>query len=138
MTPEKAIRYFLKYSVPNKSGCVIWNRSTDDRGYGTLCVNNKTVWAHRFAYEYYFGPIPKGMEIHHTCENESCVSKEHLVATTRKYHPGCGPSVNRDKTHCIHGHEYTPENTFLDKNGYRHCKKCRNLANYEFYHRSKT
>lgn len=29
------------------------------------------------------------------------------------------------KTHCPQKHEYTPENTYTDKNGYRHCKTCR-------------
>lgn len=28
------------------------------------------------------------------------------------------------KTHCKHGHEYTPENTFLSPSGHRECKAC--------------
>jgi len=30
------------------------------------------------------------------------------------------------KTHCKHGHEFTPENTRTDENGWRYCKKCQN------------
>lgn len=30
------------------------------------------------------------------------------------------------KTHCIHGHEYTPENTYIKSTGFRGCKKCKN------------
>lgn len=29
------------------------------------------------------------------------------------------------KTHCPQNHEYTPDNTYTDKNGYRHCRTCR-------------
>ena len=28
-------------------------------------------------------------------------------------------------THCIHGHEFTDENTLRDRSGSRHCKTCR-------------
>lgn len=28
------------------------------------------------------------------------------------------------KTHCVRGHEFTPENTFIDTRGKRCCVKC--------------
>ncbi len=28
------------------------------------------------------------------------------------------------KTHCPKGHEYSEENTYTDKNGYKHCRTC--------------
>lgn len=28
------------------------------------------------------------------------------------------------KTHCVNGHEFTPENTKTDSNGWRYCRKC--------------
>lgn len=28
------------------------------------------------------------------------------------------------KTHCPHGHEYTPENTYIDNAGKKRCKTC--------------
>lgn len=31
---------------------------------------------------------------------------------------------NRTKTKCPHGHEYTPETTFVNKYGYRVCRPC--------------
>lgn len=34
---------------------------------------------------------------------------------------------NSQKTSCVHGHEFTIENTILAKNGTRHCRKCRKL-----------
>ena len=41
----------------------------------------------------------------------------------------CG-EPNRSKTHCPHGHEYTPENTY-NSGGRRHCRKCRRRRNRE-------
>lgn len=36
---------------------------------------------------------------------------------------------NSEKTHCVHGHEFTPENTYIDPNGWRYCRICvRNTA----------
>ncbi len=31
---------------------------------------------------------------------------------------------NRSKTHCKWGHEFTPENTWRNKDGHRWCKAC--------------
>lgn len=33
---------------------------------------------------------------------------------------------NLTKTHCKHGHEFTIENTYLTKDGFRNCRACRN------------
>lgn len=37
-----------------------------------------------------------------------------------------GGGVNRNKTHCVHGHEFTPENTGIRNrpSGGRYCKRC--------------
>ncbi len=34
-----------------------------------------------------------------------------------------------EKTHCIHGHEYTPENTIITAKGHRKCRMCSYLDN---------
>ena len=31
------------------------------------------------------------------------------------------------KTHCVRGHEFTPENTYVTKRGFRNCMECRKL-----------
>lgn len=37
-------------------------------------------------YEVLVGPVPAGMNLHHTCENPRCVNPEHLVLMTRADH----------------------------------------------------
>lgn len=34
---------------------------------------------------------------------------------------------NQHKTHCRHGHEYTPENTYRTPAGYRQCRQCNRI-----------
>jgi len=42
---------------------------------------------------------------------------------------------NVNKTQCNHGHEFTPENTYIDKDGGRNCRTCKRRQNRELYHR---
>jgi hypothetical protein len=42
---------------------------------------------------------------------------------------------NQQKTHCVNGHEFTPENTWVDKGGTRHCRECHRLKELSRYHR---
>lgn len=34
----------------------------------------------------------------------------------------------RERTHCKHGHEFTPENTYLNRGKYRQCRTCASLS----------
>lgn len=44
-------------------------------------------------------------------------------------------SFNREKTHCLHGHEYTAANTFRRPgDGYRECRQCRREQNRTRWH----
>lgn len=57
------------------------------------------------------------------------------MAVRRAAHPGvhgAGGAYQRAKIHCPHGHEYTPENTYIrtgpDGCSHRHCRACRRAA----------
>lgn len=40
------------------------------------------------------------------------------------------------KTHCLRGHEYTPENSGKGTNGFRCCIECRRLRQRKFYRKT--
>lgn len=67
-----------------------------------------------------------GMQIDHLCRNHDCVNPEHLEVVTQaeNMRRGIGATaINARKTHCKHGHEFTPENIYRRPNG-RECMTC--------------
>jgi HNH endonuclease len=59
---------------------------SDKYGYARYGAGCKL--AHRIAYECYFGPIPAGFHVHHTCGIRSCIEKTHLEAITPEENRG--------------------------------------------------
>lgn len=46
--------------------------------------------------------------------------------------------LNRDKTHCKHGHEFTPANTIIRPNGSRNCRACMGEAQRRYKERGRS
>lgn len=115
------------------TGCWLWTGERNNAGYGVVDARNRVdgtgrpLRAHRVVYEMLIGPIPAGLVIDHLCRVPLCVNPAHLEPVTDRINAlrGIGiAAVNAAKTHCIHGHEFTPENTRFRSNGSRNCRAC--------------
>ena len=107
----------------NKTGgCWVWQGYVQNAGYGSMSTYIKTQLAHRWAFEYFREPIPKGMTVDHLCRNKLCVNPEHLELVTRTQNiqrAGLAGVARREaiKTHCPKGHSYKDFGV-KTKNGY--------------------
>jgi hypothetical protein len=99
-----------------EDGCWIWTASLDRSGYGRFFFSSPTRLAHRASYELLVGPIPDGLEIDHLCRVRCCVNPAHLEPVTAKENnrrKELALGIGVFATHCKHGHEFTPENTYF-------------------------
>ena len=124
-------RLWRKTIVDPASGCWLWRGRCTRGGYAhmTFRWNGKieTRYVHRLSYEHYVGPIPGECELDHRCKIRNCVNPAHLEPVSRAENIARSdwqPVLNKKKTHCEHGHEFSNENTYLWR-GERHCKICR-------------
>ena len=121
-------RFAEKLLIPSTSdGCMLWVGARDGRGYGDFYYNGSVGQAHRYSYEYFVGPIPKGLALDHLCRTPLCVRPDHLEPVTWRENLMRGNTHTRrnaEKTHCVHGHEYTEENTYRCPKGWRRCRAC--------------
>ena len=142
---ESVLRRFWA-KVHKTDTCWLWTGALDD-GYGLLKVAGVALKAHRFSYELHFESIPEGLVIDHLCHNGSgcigvgreclhrrCVNPEHLEVVTRLENIQRGRNAQREQTHCIHGHEFTPDNTYRWRN-HRACRTCLRANSLAHYYR---
>lgn len=107
------------------NGCLIFDGTPTNSGYGLFYDGTKERLVHRWAYEHHYGPIPAGLVINHLCRQKMCVNPEHLEAVTQRENTRYSDSqlgIRSAATHCPQGHAYTPDN--LVKNTHRKCKTC--------------
>ena len=112
---------------PSPGSCINWSGPRSSEGYGKY----GSRYAHRVAWSKVHGPIPTGMQIDHLCRNRLCVNIDHLEAVSHAENilRGSGFSArNARKTHCVRGHEFTPENTMVRPSGARTCRACYRLV----------
>jgi hypothetical protein len=93
----------------------------------------KYATIHQLVMLTFVGPRPEGLEVCHWDGDPANNQLSNLRYGTRSANRedarrhgtlGGGPRLHLRKTHCLRGHPYDEENTYISKNGARGCRAC--------------
>lgn len=128
----------LTYCDPN-TGCFLWTGVLDKNGYARFSVNRTVNPAmksgHRIAWQIAHGYAPPRTDdegnlltLDHLCRVRHCVNVEHLELVTNRENILRGEGFaakHATLTHCLRGHPFDEENTYIPARGGRECRACR-------------
>lgn len=119
---------FLSFVRIDVDGCWIWTGYITPDGYGQFWADGTNHRAHKWIYEQTHGPVPSGRELDHfRCDKRACAHPDHVrsVTTRENVLRGRGSAARkRAQTHCVNGHEFDEDNTYIRLNGARSCIAC--------------
>lgn len=131
---DHAARFWAKVCIAEPWDCWEWQGSRLGTGYGAFYHSQGAdKLAHRWAWRFFGNTIPEGKQIDHLCRNRACVNPCHLEVVdpgenVRRGEAGYATgALYRARTHCPHGHKYTPENIIPRPSGYRQCRECERI-----------
>ena len=118
-------RFETKIVVDPVRGCWLWIGAVHPKGYGLTYFEGRTQPAHRVTYKLLRRAIPPNLQLDHLCRTRHCVNPYHCEPVTGLENSQRGNrNHNYKRTHCKHGHEFTPENTYEFYAGERLCREC--------------
>lgn len=129
--PERVISRLMQKTHRDSKGCLVSDYSAGGNGYAQIGWVDETgrymVLAHRAAWEHYYGPIPDGMTVDHTCphgRNTKCIERTHLRLLTNFENARRTDGRDWPLGQCANGHD----NRFLKQirsNGKLGCSICK-------------
>ena len=133
-TPRLIARFWSRVDRQGPNDCWPWMGALLWSGYGRVAHAGPGGYyrAHRVAYWLLVGEIPECLVIDHLCRNRLCCNPAHMEPVTIGENVRRGDlfdvgAYQRAKTHCIHGHAFSAENTHIGKTGKRRCRECSRL-----------
>lgn len=133
---------FQRQAKPQANGCIIWVGEQGADGYARWrpAPGKPVIYVHKWAYQTFVGPIPKGMQVDHVCHTRAveqgacaggqscphrrCCNPEHLELVTGSENTRRQDHANRRKTECPKGHPLSGDNLVLWNDGRRRCREC--------------
>lgn len=121
----------LKTSPHPHGGYLLVNLHRDGR-------QQSGVKVHCLVLEAFDGPCPPGLEACHRDDDYANNNVENLRWDTHSANQHDqvrnGRHANASKTYCKHGHEFTPENTYIyPVSGKRTCRECTRRLQRQYY-----
>lgn len=133
-------RFWKKVDKNGPNGCWIWLGYKTPAGYSGMARLedwSQREYPHRTAYKLSGRVIPDGYTIDHLCKTRDCVNPNHMRAVTQGENTLAGntvASINAAKTQCIHGHEFSVDESRVRR---RVCKECNKVTQQRWRDRQK-
>ncbi len=70
-------------AIDPETGCHLWRRARNTKGYGLLWADGRLILTHRLAWFATYGTWPRpGMVLDHLCNVPACCNVQHLREST--------------------------------------------------------